>query len=122
VAELMAECRASNPRWSEAEVRPWAQSKLQFDNNLFSRMAINPRSYEEQVPKINCPTLLIIADGGLVAKETAEKAAKIWKSKQPFRWVQIKEATHNIRRDNFPSFWDALFGFLKDLPAGKAEL
>jgi N-formylmaleamate deformylase len=115
--ELIAEGRAANPRWSEAELVPWAKAKLEFDPALFSMMAINPRSYEEMVPEISCPTLLIIADGGLVTAEVAKNAAKLWKSKQPFKWVQIKGAGHNIRREQFGEFQKALFGFLATLPA-----
>ena len=117
LGEVIAEGRAQNPRWSEAELVPWAQAKRQFDPALFSMMAINSRSYEELVPKITCPTLLIIADGGLVTEAVAKNAAKLWKSKQPFKWVQIKGAGHNIRREQFEEFQKALFGFLKTLPA-----
>jgi N-formylmaleamate deformylase len=115
--EVMAECRAANPGWAEAEILPWAQSKLQFDPSLFSRLSINRVSYTELVPQINCPTLLIIAEGGLVSKDVAENAARIWKSKNPFKWVYIEGASHNIRRDQFGEFKKALFDFLDTLPA-----
>jgi len=115
--ELIAECRKDNPRWSEAEIKPWAQSKLQFDANLFSMMAINPGSYEALVPKIKCPALLVIAENGIVTREVAENAARLWKSKQPFKWVQIKGAAHNIRRENFKDYMEAVFDFLKSLRA-----
>jgi N-formylmaleamate deformylase len=111
--EIIAECRAANPRWSEAEIVPWAKAKLQFDPTLFSTMVLNQRSYVELVPVIKCPTLLIISDGGLVTAETAEHASRLWKSQQPFRWVQIKGAGHNIRREQFEEFKKALFGFLQ---------
>jgi N-formylmaleamate deformylase len=114
--ELMTEGRATNPLWSEGEIKPWAESKLQFDTRLFNFLAINPRSYKEQIPQIKCPTLLIIAENGLVSKATAEDAARLWKSPQPFKWVQIKGAGHNIRRENFTAFKEALFKFLKTLP------
>jgi len=114
--ELIAECRALNPKWAEVEIRPWAESKLQFDPRLFDFTAINPRSYKEQVPEIKCPTLLVIAESGLVSRATAEDAAKLWKSEHPFRWVQIKGTGHNIRRENFPDYRDAVLDFLKELP------
>ncbi|MHB8104163.1 MAG: alpha/beta fold hydrolase [Dehalococcoidales bacterium] len=114
--QLVAESRKMDPQWPEAERLPWARAKQQFDVSLFKNMIVNPRSYDELVPKIKCPTLLIIAEQGIVSKEVAENAAKLWKSKQPFKWVQIKGATHNIRRDNFPDYRDAVFGFLKALP------
>jgi len=115
--EVIAECRAFNPSWQEAEIKPWAESKLQFDLSLFSVMTMDPNLYKEFVPRIKCPALLIIAENGIVSREVAENAAKLWKSKKPFRWVQIKGATHNIRRDNFPAFRDAIFNFLESLPA-----
>jgi pimeloyl-ACP methyl ester carboxylesterase len=111
--ELIAECRAANPRWSEAEILPWAESKLQFDPALFSTMALDRPSYVELVPGIKCPTLLIISDGGIVTAETAAHASTLWKSGQPFKWVQIQGAGHNIRREQFEAFKDALFRFLK---------
>jgi N-formylmaleamate deformylase len=114
--ELIAECRQANPRWSEAEIIPWAESKLHFDPALFTNFRPELPFYAELVPRIKCPTLLIISDGGLVTAETAEHASKLWRSKKPFQWVQIKGAGHNIRREQFGAFCDALFGFLKTLP------
>jgi pimeloyl-ACP methyl ester carboxylesterase len=115
--ELITEGRASNPRWSEEEVRYWAQSKPQFDNSLFSKMVINRTPYTELVPQINCPTLLITSESGIVPREVAENAARIWKSKYPFKWVYIKGAGHNIRREQFGEFKKAVFDFLGTLPA-----
>jgi len=111
--ELIAECRAANPSWSEAEIIPWAKSKLQFDPTLFAMMQLDRTSYIELVPRIKCPTLLIISDGGIVTAETAIHASKLWKSTQPFKWVQIEGAGHNIRREQFQVFCDTLFRFLK---------
>lgn len=111
--ELIAECRKANPRWSEAEIGPWADSKLQFDPTLFSTMQLDRPSYVQLIPKIMCPTLLIISDGGIVTSETAEHASKLWKAEHPFQWVQIKGAGHNIRREQFEAFCDTLFHFLQ---------
>jgi N-formylmaleamate deformylase len=115
--EILAEGRKLYPCWSEAERLIWAKAKQQFDPSLFSTMVINPRSHEELVPQIKCPTLLIIAENGIVTADVAKKAAELWKSKQPFKWVQIKNATHNIRRDQFEAFKEAVLSFLETLPA-----
>jgi len=112
--ELIAECRQANPLWSEAEIVPWAESKLQFDPAVFSTLQLKRPSYVDLVPRIECPTLLITSDGGLVTAEKAEHASRLWKAQQPFRWVQIKGAGHNIRREQFAAFCDALFAFLGD--------
>ncbi len=112
--ELIAECRKMNPTWSEAEIIPWAEAKLQFDPSIFSSIRIDRPTYVELVPRIKCPALLIISDGGLVSAETAEHASRLWQSDQPFRWIQINGAGHNIRREQFRAFCDNLFAFLKD--------
>jgi N-formylmaleamate deformylase len=112
--ELIAECRQANPLWSEAEIVPWAESKLQFDPAVFSTLPMGRSSYADLVSRIACPTLLITSDGGMVTPEKAEHASRLWKSKKPFRWVQIKGAGHNIRREQFAAFCDALFAFLRD--------
>ena len=113
--EIIEEGRKNNPTWSEAEIIPWAMSKLQFDPELFSKLHIDRPTYEELVPKIDCPTLLIMSDGGLVNIDTAEKAASIWKSDKPFKWVQITGAGHNIRREQFGKYRETLLDFLDSL-------
>lgn len=115
--KIIEEGRKLDPSWTDEERLYWAKAKQQFDSSLFSKMVISPRSYTELVPRMKCPTLLIIAEQGIVTRQVAEHAAKLWKSKQPFKWVQIKGATHNIRRDNFPAYRDAVFSFLASLPA-----
>jgi N-formylmaleamate deformylase len=115
--KLIDESRKNDPQWPEEERLPWARAKQQFDVSLFSYPIINTRPYAEQVPRIKCPTLLIIGENSLVSRGTAENAARLWQSKQPFRWVQIKDATHNIRRDNFEDYQAAVFDFLKSLAA-----
>jgi N-formylmaleamate deformylase len=113
--ELIAQCRKANPRWSEGEIIPWAEAKLQFDPALFANMPVNFPSYEGQVPRMICPALLITSDGGIVQPAVAKRAATLWKAKSPFRSVQIKGAGHNIRRDQFAAFMEAVQSFLKEV-------
>jgi len=115
--EIIEEGKKLNPSWTDADRLYWAKAKQQFDASLFSRAILNPRNYEELVTQIKCPTLLITAEKGVVSKEVAENIARLWKSKQPFKWVRIKDTTHNIRRDNFEEYKAAVFDFLKTLPA-----
>ncbi len=114
--EVIAEGRATNAGWSEAEIVPWAKAKRRFDTSLFSKPIVNQRSYEELVPEINCPTMLVIADSGIVTAAVAENASRLWKSQQPFQWFQIKGAGHCIRRERFEEFCGKLFCFLQALP------
>jgi N-formylmaleamate deformylase len=115
VQDIVMESKKMDPSWAEEERLPWATAKKQFDKDLFSRMVINPQPYDEIVTKIQCPTLLVIADKGIVSKETAENISKLWKSKKPFKWVGVKGATHNIRRDQYAAFMKAVEEFLGEV-------
>ena len=112
--ELLKESRKRDPSWAEEERLPWAKAKQQFDPALFSRMALNQRSYTEIVPKIDCPTLLICAEKGIVTREVAENVARLWQSKKAFKRVMIKGAGHNIRRERFEEFYAAVTDFLRE--------
>ncbi len=114
VQDIVIEGKKMNPSWTEEELLPWATSKRQFDINIFDNVVVSPHPFEETVVKIQCPTLLITAENGVVSRETAEKAAKLWKSKQPFKWVRIKGAGHNIRREQFAAYMKAVEEFLKE--------
>jgi pimeloyl-ACP methyl ester carboxylesterase len=111
--DILAENRKTDPAWSEEDRIPWAVAKQQFDLAMFSSGPRSQRSYTEIIPLIDCPTLLICAENGIVTTEVAETAARLWKSKKPFRSVRIMGAGHNIRREKFEEFMSAVVSFLK---------
>jgi len=111
-ADILARGRAEHPTWSEAELKPWAASKKQFDPTLFERLKMDMTTFEELVPRINVPTLLITASEGIVSEKAAARAAEIWRSGQPFKHVRINGAGHNIRREQPAAFMKALREFL----------
>jgi N-formylmaleamate deformylase len=113
--DIKARCRKDNPTWPEDEVMTWANSRKLWDKALFDRIGVPSRPYEEIVTRIECPTLLIISETGIVSRETAEKAAKLWKSEAPFTWVYIKGAGHSIRREQYTAFKRALYDWLDTL-------
>ena len=115
IQDIIMESRKMDPAWTEEERLPWATAKKQFDNNIFDYIVVNPHSYSEIVGKIQCPTLLITAENGGVSEETAKNIEKFWKSKAPYRWVRIKGAGHNIRREQYAAFMQALEAFLATL-------
>jgi len=63
--------------------------------------------------------LLLTSDGGITTPEVAEEVKKLWKSEQPFQWVYIKGAGHNIRREQFQAFCEAVVDFLQKYAKGK---
>ncbi|MCJ7605981.1 MAG: alpha/beta hydrolase [Dehalococcoidales bacterium] len=112
VAEIIEQGRKDNPRWSEEELKPWAEAKKQFDPSLLKRVRPDSRPYEGLVPKIQCPTLLITAENGIVPPGVPERAAALWKSDKPFKWVRIDGAGHNIRREQYEEFKRNMTQFL----------
>jgi N-formylmaleamate deformylase len=111
--DLIAERQRSNPTWSDEDMVRWAQSKKQFDSSLFTSARDRRFTYQDFVTRADCPTLLITAEWGMVAPETAQKATDLWQSSYPFRWVHIMRAGHNIRRDQFEKFKEAAGNFLE---------
>jgi N-formylmaleamate deformylase len=117
VDELIAGCHVQNPTWPEAELRPWAESKKQFDPNILNMPHHDPTPWREIVQAIHCPTLLITAEpgkGGIVTPAIALEACDL----NPYiRSVQVSGVGHNIRRENYPEFMAAVRSFLQEIPA-----
>jgi N-formylmaleamate deformylase len=115
VEELMEKCRTENPTWQEAELRPWAESKKQFDFNFLQAPPQIRRTWQEVVKSIVRPTLLITAEperGAIVTPEIARQAAKM---NSHIRVAHLNGAGHNIRRENYAGYLQAVRGFLKDI-------
>jgi N-formylmaleamate deformylase len=113
--EIKARGRKDNPTWPEDEIISWANSRKRWDAAIFNDVGVPSLPYEEIVARIQCPTFLIIAERGIVSRETAENAAQLWKSGAPFKWVYIKGAGHSIRREQYDAFKTALNDWLKTL-------
>jgi N-formylmaleamate deformylase len=110
IPELMAEEQARQPRWSEAELRPWAESKLLVDLEVFENRKPRPL-WQGLLQQVNCPVLLLYGDNGTMVNDTiAQEAASLWKSGQA---VQITGAGHCIHRDNFNDSMQAIQVFLR---------
>jgi N-formylmaleamate deformylase len=115
VEELIADCRKDNPAWQEAEFRPWAESKKQFDYNFLQTLRGNPfQDWQKVFQAIRCPTLLITANpakGAIVPPGTAQKIAAM---NSHIKVVRIPRAGHNIRRENYQKYIKAVRSFLKE--------
>jgi pimeloyl-ACP methyl ester carboxylesterase len=110
--ELVALCRRQSPTWPEGELGPWALSKQQVSLNLLKAEWDGGEPWQETAAHITCPVLLIVPDvalGGMTTPGAAELAAKIIKDAVVAR---IGLAGHNVRREQFALFMDAVRGFL----------
>lgn len=60
--QLIAKERARSPKWSDAELEPWADAKPRVDPNALC-VITNPASeWHQLVEQIDCPLLLITGD------------------------------------------------------------
>jgi N-formylmaleamate deformylase len=119
--DLIAEQRQQFPDWSDDELEPWADAKQAVSLNVltvFDRG--NPRAVDWPVTmrQITCPALLITADpalGGIVTDETAEDLRTLIPQLEV---VNIPEAGHSIRRDQFERYMEVIRSFLAAHPIG----
>ncbi len=119
-AELIAEQRAAMPSWSEAELEPWADSKLRVSSNALNVFDPNtPRSVDwlAVVRRITCPALLITADTDRGAILTEDGANALRALVPQLRIAHIPGAGHNIRREQFARFMKAVRAFLAEQAA-----
>ena len=110
--QLIAHCREIHPTWGEDELGPWADAKLQVS----PRHVTAPRSqldFREVLPRVTVPILLITSDperGGGVTPEAAAEARRIHPDTTV---VRLSPAGHNVRREQFAGFVEAVRAFLK---------
>ena len=111
--ELMAVLRERHPTWDDAELEPWADSKIRVSPAAASVMnAEEPLPWQEAIRRVTCPVLLITADperGAIVTPQAAGEAKRLLPSLQ---LVRLAAAGHNIRREAFEPFVEAVRTFL----------
>lgn len=115
---IIARGRERSPSWDPAEFEPWADAKVQVSSAFLDRLGPSPTQneppWQELVPKITCPVLLVTADpekGAIVTPEAAAEAARL---NPRFKVVRLRGAGHNIRREQFDGFLAAVRSFLAE--------
>lgn len=121
--QLIAEQRAATPSWLEAELGPWADSKLWVNSNVLT--IFNPATpqsvdWPSIVSRITCPALLITADPscGAILKEAAVAALRALVPH--LQIAHIAEAGHNVRREQFARYIDIVRAFLAEWSTSRA--
>ena len=107
---MMAYGKARSTTWHDNEFEAWAQAKLDVAVRVFDGIRLN--DWPENLPKIQCPTLLICGDmtlDAIVAPETEEMARSL---NPRVESVRIPGAGHNVRREQFEPFMAAVVAFL----------
>jgi len=113
-AEIIAEEWAKSPRWSEAEMGPWADSKMQFHLNGLDKVKPVAVDLPTLLPQVTCPVLLITADPVLLSAVTAEQAKALQGLVPQTQVAHIANSGHSIRRDQFDAYLAAVRSFLAE--------
>lgn len=113
--DIIARARRNNPSWPEGDLGPWADARLQGTGAYIgkTRFPEHP-GWQELLRMVTVPALLITADpdrGALVTPEAAAEARRILPS---LKVVHIAGAGHNIRREQYDAFVDAVQTFLRE--------
>ncbi len=111
--ERIEAARAANPNWPEEELGPWADAKEQLNLDVL-RYNMPSIPWRGIVPDITCPILLLTGDpekGAIVTPQVAEEASHLWKDGQV---IHIAGVGHNIRREQFDQYEEAITTFLKE--------
>ncbi len=110
--EMIDGCRTNSPTWPEAELGPWADSKLRFSFHAINRLGAAPVEWATLLPRVTCPALLLTADTSLGAIVSAEDAAAMQALIPQLQVAHIAGAGHNIRREQYAAFMRAVRTFL----------
>jgi N-formylmaleamate deformylase len=114
--QIIALGHRQSPTWSDAELGPWADSKLRHCPKLSecmfsSRQAASP-DVSELIRRITCPVLVLTADPALGSILSASELASLKSLIPHLEQAHIAGAGHSIRREQFSAYLDAVTGFL----------
>jgi N-formylmaleamate deformylase len=113
-AEILAQVRRQQPRWSEDELEPWLDARVQVSPNVLDYVSTRSSHWTEYVPAIRCPALLITGDtalGGIVSPQVAEEIVAL---NAGFQVAHIVGAGHSVRREQFGHYVKAVRKFLQE--------
>jgi N-formylmaleamate deformylase len=115
LADVVVFGRDSNPGWTTGELEPWARSKLEFRgyDAMSSIAAMVGDDWRTIVSAIRVPVLLVTggaaSKGRIVTPEVAAQAARL---SPHLEVVCIEQAGHNVQREGYDEFVDAVKDFL----------
>ncbi|MEJ2735908.1 MAG: alpha/beta hydrolase [Anaerolineae bacterium] len=113
--DLLGMARSDNPAWSEAEIGPWADSKHRFSYRIaqiIDPLESVPEDFPAIVRRIACPALLITADPERGAILADDDVAGLRELLPRLEVIKIRGAGHNVRREQFADYTDAIRLFL----------
>ncbi|MDP5053375.1 MAG: alpha/beta hydrolase [Congregibacter sp.] len=109
--ELLQFARKTNSTWHEEDLPDWVLSKQQVSDSAMDGLELG--RWSETVTAIQCPALLIYADGEGDGIVTHDIAKAVVQANDKFEMQHIEGAGHNTRREQFDAYIDAVKSFLK---------
>ena len=113
IDDVIADGKAASPRWHDDEFPAWGESKLQFrvshDPGGESPLA-RMEPWQSVASRLSTPVLLVCGhtdQGAIVTPEIAAEAAALC----PTMEVVVLDAGHNIRREAYEPFAEAVTAF-----------
>lgn len=108
--EILEQGRSDHPSWHEVDLDAWATSKQQVRAQAIE--SITAHHWNDLVPQLECPTLLIHGQtelGGVIGPEVA---AVVRSRSELVSVAPIQGAGHNVRREAFEQYMGHLRAFL----------
>ena len=104
--------RALHPAWADEDLEAWVRAQSQVDPDVVSWFNSWPTTnrWRDHVAALRGPGLLLIGEQTAVTPNAAAQARRLWPQLQT---VQIEGAGHNVRRDQFTPYLEAVATFLR---------
>ncbi len=114
LSEIVAFGQENNPTWAENEFPAWAESKQQLDKSIFGVLNMD-KPWRDFVTALTVPTLLITAEVERGAIVTPAQVQEIASPSSNLQVAHVPDAGHNIRRENYQAFMQAVQAFLSHI-------
>lgn len=116
--ELIKIQQKETPLWSDSELKYWAQSKQEVSagvSALFGATDFLSWDWDNLMPSVSCPVLLIRADNDKGAIISPETAGKLKDYIPNLEVAYVAGAGHCIHRDKFDETMTVVKDFLKQI-------
>jgi N-formylmaleamate deformylase len=113
VDDLVLQCRSKSPGWHDSEILAWAQAKSRVCPRIFDTQHLFTTNWWQCLTHISCPVMLITGEierGALITEPVASAIKAEWPRGSMLR---LSGAGHNIHREQFELFIDAVLDFFK---------
>jgi N-formylmaleamate deformylase len=104
-----------SPKWEQVEFGPWAGAKLQARLDIDTLGKAPSLSWQEALARVTCPVLVLTGDNSLGSMIRPEHVAEARRIRPSLETVNLPGAGHNIRREAFDGYVEAVRSFLARL-------